>query len=57
MNLPFGGMEEEGIESNFPAEFRTRETAYLLLVLIMELLKDGGTAPVVLPDGTLFGEG
>ena len=56
-NPPFGGMEEDGIEGNFPADFRTRETADLFLVLIMELLKDGGRAAVVLPDGTLFGEG
>jgi type I restriction enzyme M protein len=56
-NPPFGGTEENGIENNFPAEFRTRETADLFLVLVMELLKDGGRAAVVLPDGTLFGEG
>ena len=56
-NPPFGGMEEDGIENNFPANFRTRETADLFLVLIMHLLKDGGRAAVVLPDGTLFGEG
>ena len=55
-NPPFGGMEEDGIESNFPAEFRTRETADLFLVLIMKLLKPGGRAGLVLPDGTLFGE-
>lgn len=36
-NPPFGGMEEDGIESNFPAEFRTRETADLFLVLLMKL--------------------
>src|SRR5262249_26572399 len=30
-NPPFGGREEDGIESNFPAHFRTRETADLLL--------------------------
>jgi type I restriction enzyme M protein len=56
-NPPFGGMEEDGIESNFPSEFRTRETADLFLLLVMELLKDGGRAAIVLPDGTLFGEG
>ena len=56
-NPPFGGMEEDGIESNFPSEFRTRETADLFLVLIMKLLKPGGRAGLVLPDGTLFGEG
>jgi type I restriction enzyme M protein len=57
MNPPFGGTEEDGIEANFPAEFRTRETADLFLVLLMRLLKDGGRAGIVLPDGTLFGEG
>jgi type I restriction enzyme M protein len=56
-NPPFGGMEEDGIETNFPADFRTRETADLFLVLIVETLKEGGRAAVVLPDGTLFGEG
>ncbi len=56
-NPPFGGMEEDGIESNFPASFRTRETADLFLILIMHLLKPGGRAGMVLPDGTLFGEG
>ncbi|REJ87133.1 MAG: SAM-dependent DNA methyltransferase [Planctomycetota bacterium] len=56
-NPPFGGMEEDGIETNFPTAFRTRETADLFLVLIMRLLKDGGRAAIVLPDGTLFGEG
>ncbi|MBX9795164.1 MAG: SAM-dependent methyltransferase, partial [Burkholderiaceae bacterium] len=47
----------DGIETNFPAAWRTRETADLFLVLIMHLLKDGGRAAVVLPDGFLFGEG
>ncbi len=56
-NPPFGGTEEDGIESNFPSEFRTRETADLFLVLVMELLADGGRAAIVLPDGTLFGDG
>jgi type I restriction enzyme M protein len=56
-NPPFGGMEEDGIEANFPAEFRTRETADLFLVLLMRILKPGGRAGLVLPDGTLFGEG
>ena len=56
-NPPFGGMEEDGIENMFPQKFRTRETADLFLVLIMSLLKDGGRGAIVLPDGTLFGEG
>ncbi len=56
-NPPFGGNEEDGIETNFPVAFRTRETADLFLVLIMQLLKSGGRAALVLPDGFLFGEG
>lgn len=56
-NPPFGGTEEPGIESNFPQAVRTRETADLFLVLIMRLLKQGGRAGIVLPDGTLFGDG
>jgi type I restriction enzyme M protein len=67
-NPPFGGTEEDGIEKNFPTETRTRETADLFLQLIVEVLaspttgtdnisKSGGRAAVVLPDGTLFGEG
>lgn len=56
-NPPFGGMEEDGIEANFPSDYRTRETADLFLVLIMKILKPGGRAGLVLPDGTLFGEG
>ena len=56
-NPPFGGMEEDGIENNFPATYRTRETADLFMALIIKLLKNGGRAAVVLPDGFLFGEG
>lgn len=56
-NPAFGGMEEDGIEANFPAEFRTRETADLFLVLLMKILKPGDRAGLVLSDGTLFGEG
>lgn len=56
-NPPFGGVEEDGTETNFPAKFRTKETADLFLALIIKLLKGKGRAAVVLPDGTLFGEG
>jgi type I restriction enzyme M protein len=56
-NPPFGGMEEDGIENNFPTAFRTRETADLFLLLITHLLRNEGRAGVVLPDGFLFGEG
>jgi type I restriction enzyme M protein len=56
-NPPFGGKEEDGIESNFPKHFQTRATADLFLALIIRLLKPTGRAAVVLPDGSLFGEG
>jgi type I restriction enzyme M protein len=56
-NPPFGGIEEPGVEQNFPQTVRTRETADLFLILIMRLLQSGGRAGIVLPDGTLFGEG
>lgn len=56
-NPPFGGREEDGIESNFPAHFRTKETADLFLALFIRMLKPGGRAAIVLPDGSLFGDG
>ncbi|MFD8611961.1 N-6 DNA methylase [Streptomyces sp. NPDC059631] len=56
-NPPFGGIEEPGVEQNFPQAVRTRETADLFLILIMRLLKPGGRAGIVFPDGTLFGAG
>lgn len=56
-NPPFGGMEEDGVENQFPATLRTRETADLFMALVMKLLKNNGRAAVVLPDGFLFGEG
>lgn len=56
-NPPFGGIEEDGVENNFPAQYRTRETANLFMSLVIHLLKDGGRCGLVLPDGFLFGEG
>lgn len=56
-NPPFGGTEEDGVEQNFPANLQTKETADLFLVLIIKLLKQGGKCGMVLPDGSLSGEG
>lgn len=63
-NPPFGGEEEAGIKSNFPNDMQTSETALLFLQLIMRKLKrpgqsagKGGRAAVVVPNGTLFGDG
>ena len=57
-NPPFGGLEDEGVGADYPSDLRTRETADMFLTLIVKkLLKVGGRGAVVLPDGTLFGEG
>ena len=56
-NPPFGGVVKDGTEKNFPSSFRTKETADLFLILFIRLLKQGGRAGIVLPDGFLFGEG
>ena len=56
-NPPFGGAEDAAVKKNFPSELQTSETADLFMALIMNLLKDGGRAGVVLPDGFMFGDG
>jgi type I restriction enzyme M protein len=63
-NPPFGGEEEKGIQGNFPEDRQTAETALLFLQLIMRKLKRKPTpvgrparAAVVVPNGTLFGDG
>ncbi len=56
-NPPFGGVVANGNEGNFPQNFRTKESADLFLVLMIHLLKNGGRASIVLPDGSLTGEG
>jgi type I restriction enzyme M protein len=59
-NPPFGGEEEKGIQNNFPEDRRTAETALLFLQLIMRKLRKHprpGRAAVVVPNGTLFGDG
>jgi len=56
-NPPFGCVVGNGNEKNFPQNFRTKESADLFLVLMINLLKDGGRAGIVLPDGSLTGDG
>lgn len=56
-NPPFGGTIKDGADTNFPQNYRTKETADLFLILIIQYLKDGGRAGIVLPDGSLTGEG
>lgn len=56
-NPPFGGVVGDGMETNFPLNYRTKESADLFLILFVQMLKDGGRAGIVLPDGSLTGEG
>lgn len=56
-NPPFGGIVANNNETNFPQNFRTKESADLFLILMIHLLKMGGRAGIVLPDGSLTGEG
>ncbi len=56
-NPPFGGVVSNNNENNFPQAFRTKESADLFLILMIHLLKGGGRAAVVLPDGSFTGDG
>lgn len=56
-NPPFGGIVANNNENNFPQNFRTKESADLFLILMIHLLKQNGRAGIVLPDGSLTGEG
>jgi type I restriction enzyme M protein len=56
-NPPFGGIVANNNEKNFPQSFRTKESADLFLILMIHLLKKGGRAGIVLPDGSLTGDG
>jgi len=56
-NPPFGGVVGDGMETNFPLNFRTKESADLFLILFIQMLESGGRAGIVLPDGSLTGEG
>ena len=56
-NPPFGASVSDGVETNYPAAFRTTESADLFLLLMIRYLRDGGRAAIVLPDGSLTGDG
>jgi type I restriction enzyme M protein len=55
-NPPFGASVSDGVETNYPQSYRTTESADLLLLMI-RLLKRDGRAAIVLPDGSLTGDG
>lgn len=57
MNPPYGGTEKKSIQSNFPNELKSAETADLFMVEILYRLKANGKAGIILPDGFLNGDG
>lgn len=56
-NPPFGASVSDGVEKNFPQAYRTTESADLFLLLMIRYLEEGGRAAIVLPDGSLTGDG
>lgn len=56
-NPPFGASIADGVETNFPANYRCKESADLFLILILKLLKKTGRCAIVLPDSCITGEG
>ena len=51
-NPPFGGKENDSIQSNFPIE--SNATELLFLQYILKSVKTGGRVGIVLPEGVLF---
>jgi len=56
-NPPFGATIADGIETNFPATYRCKESADLFVILMLKLLKPQGRCAIVLPDGSITGDG
>ena len=56
-NHSFGATIADGVETNYPATFRYKESADLFVILILQLLKPKGRCAIVLPDGSITGDG
>ena len=55
-NPPFkGSVNEDTIAKNIISEVNTKKTELLFLALMIRILKTGGRACVIVPDGVLFG--
>ncbi len=55
-NPPFAGsLDFEGTAKDLLATVKTKKTELLFLALFLRLLKPGGRAAVIVPDGVLFG--
>lgn len=56
-NPPFGASIAGGVETNFPATYRCKESADLFVILMLQLLKPNGRCAIVLPDSSITGDG
>ncbi|HVY17234.1 MAG TPA: class I SAM-dependent DNA methyltransferase [Rhodopila sp.] len=55
-NPPFAGsLDAESVAKDLTAIVKTKKTELLFLALFLRLLKPGGRAAVIVPDGVLFG--
>ncbi len=55
-NPPFAGsLDYEGVSKRLLSDVKTKKTELLFLALFLHLLKPGGRAAVIVPDGVLFG--
>jgi len=55
-NPPFAGsLDYENTAKDLQRVVKTKKTELLFLALFLRLLKTGGRAPVIVPDGVLFG--
>ncbi|MGE6415783.1 type I restriction-modification system subunit M [Planococcus kocurii] len=55
-NPPFkGSLDYESVSNDLLAVVKTKKTELLFLTLFLRILKPGGRAAVVVPDGVLFG--
>lgn len=55
-NPPFkGALDHDGVEASILKTVKTKKTELLFLGLMLRMLKTGGRAAVIIPDGVLFG--
>lgn len=55
-NQPFkGSLDESDVHPSLTGKVKTRKTELLFIVLILRMLKLGGRAACIVPDGVLFG--
>lgn len=55
-NPPFkGSLDYESVANDLIANIKTKKTELLFVELILNMLKSGGRAAVIVPDGVLFG--